>query len=77
VNELVVVEVLMNKGIVSAEWLSYKDAERFVGLGRTTLWQLVNSGEIQAARVGRAVRINKESLATYLERNPASQTTQD
>jgi len=59
----------MNKETVSAEWLSYKDAERVVGLGRTTLWKLVSSGEVQAARVGRAVRLNRRSLEEYLERH--------
>jgi excisionase family DNA binding protein len=59
----------MNKETVSAEWLSYKDAERVVGLGRTTLWKLVTSGEVQAARVGRAVRLNRRSLEEYLERH--------
>ena len=59
----------MNNENVSAEWLSYKDAEQVVGLGRTTLWKLVTSGEVQAARVGRAVRLNRRSLEEYLERH--------
>ena len=50
------------------EWFSYPDAERFSGLSRTTLWRLIGVGEIRAARVGRAVRINRQSLEGYLER---------
>jgi excisionase family DNA binding protein len=73
-NNLAFVEVLMNNESVSAQWLSYKDAEQLVGLGRITLWQLVASGEVRAAKVGRAVRINRRSLVAYLERNPASRT---
>ena len=50
------------------EWLSYAEAQTVSGLGRTTLWKLLCSGEIKAARVGRAVRINRRSLREYLER---------
>jgi excisionase family DNA binding protein len=49
-------------------WLTYSQAQKLSGLGRTTLWKLVNSGEIKGARVGRAVRLNRRSLEEYLER---------
>ena len=51
-------------------WLTYKEAERLVGLSRTTLWKLVSSGEVEHRKVGRAVRINRESLEAYM-RGPA------
>jgi len=50
-------------------WLSYPDAQRYTGIGRTKLWQLISSGEIQAARVGKAVRISRRSLEEYMRRN--------
>jgi excisionase family DNA binding protein len=53
---------------VRREWLSYREGETFAGLSRTTLWKLINAGEIKAARVGRAVRLNRRSLEAYLER---------
>jgi excisionase family DNA binding protein len=53
-------------------WLTYKEAEQLVGLSRTTLWKLVGADEIQAARVGRAVRINRASLDAYLRRSSAA-----
>ena len=49
-------------------WVSYEDAQRLVGLGRTTLWRLAGAGDIKTAKVGRAVRINVESLFDYMER---------
>ncbi len=58
----------MQQEIRGAEWLTYEQASRLVGLGRTTLWRLASSGEIKSARVGRAVRINRISLLTYMER---------
>lgn len=49
-------------------WISYEEAQKLVGLGRTTLWRLSGAGEIKTARVGRAVRINVASLEAYMER---------
>jgi excisionase family DNA binding protein len=51
------------------EWVSYAEATELVGLGRTTLWKLVSAGEIEVARVGRAVRINRQSLTAYMKRS--------
>jgi excisionase family DNA binding protein len=48
-------------------WLTYKEAQTVSGLGRTTLSALVSAGEIKAARIGRAVRINRRSLAEFME----------
>ena len=53
----------------SREWLSYAEATALVGLGRTTLWTLAGAGEIEVARVGRAVRINRQSLTAYMKRS--------
>lgn len=47
-------------------WLTYKEAEQLVGLSRTTLWKLIGAGEVEHRRVGRAVRINRESLEAYM-----------
>jgi len=50
-------------------WMSYPEAQRFSGLGRTKIWELISRGEIKAAKVGRAVRINRQSLDEYMRRN--------
>jgi excisionase family DNA binding protein len=52
---------------VQPEWLRYPEAERYSGLGRSTLWKLVRDGHISAARVGKAVRIQRRSLDEYME----------
>lgn len=56
------------------EWLTYKEAEQFVGLSRTTLWKLISTGEIEHRRVGRAVRISRESLEAYMRGGSSSET---
>ena len=53
---------------ITREWVTYKQAKELSGLSRTTLWKLLSADEIKAARVGRAVRINRRSLDEYLER---------
>jgi excisionase family DNA binding protein len=54
---------------ITREWVTYKQAEELSGLSRTTLWKLINAGEVEAARVGRAVRINTNSLHNYMKRS--------
>ena len=46
------------------EWLTYAEAGEVVGLSRVTLWKLVSAGEVEAAKVGRAVRLRWESLSS-------------
>jgi len=52
---------------IKPEWITYEEAQLLVALSRTTLWRLAKSGEIKTAQVGRAVRINRESLEGYME----------
>ena len=56
---------------VTPEWLRYSDAERYSGLGWSTLTKLVSFGEIKAAKVGKSVRINRVSLEEYMRRQIA------
>ena len=58
----------MLKRPVQQEWLSYAEAKRYSGLSHTTLWRLVTSGEIRAARIGRSVRLHFPSLRDFMER---------
>ena len=56
------------------EWLTYAEAGEIVGLSRVTLWKLVSAGEVEAAKVGRAVRLSRESLTAYMRRSTNSFT---
>ena len=59
---------------VEKAWISYTEAQRYAGIGRTKLWQLVSSRKIRAAKVGRSVRINRESLEQFLEHSTYTET---
>jgi len=52
-----------------SEWVTYRQAHEISGLSRTTLWRLISESEIEAARVGRAVRINRDSLTAFMKRS--------
>ncbi len=52
-----------------AAWLTYWQAGLISGLGRTKLWQLVGAGEVTAAKVGSAVRIERTSLEEFMRRS--------
>ena len=56
------------------EWLTYAGAGEMVGLSRGTIWKLVSAGEVEAARVGRAVRINRQSLTDFMKRSANGST---
>ena len=52
---------------VQPEWLRYPEAERYSGLGRSTLWKLVKNNRIRAAKIVKAGRISRHSLDEYME----------
>ncbi len=51
---------------VTREWITYKEAAKIAALSRTTLRKLADRNQIKTRRVGRAVRINRESLDAYM-----------
>ena len=51
---------------ITREWVTYRQAEQIAGLSRTTLRKLVDDKVIKVRRVGRAVRINRESLDAFM-----------
>ena len=54
---------------ITPAWLNYKQSEAYSGLSRTTLWQLINARKIKAARIGRDVRIERDSLQAFMEQS--------
>jgi excisionase family DNA binding protein len=51
-----------------SEWLSLKDVQQLLGIGRTKAYQLVGTGELPAVRIGRCIRINRRELDEWLHR---------
>ena len=51
---------------VQPMFVSYGQARKLTGLSRGTLWGLVSSGKVEAAKIGARVLISRESLVNYL-----------
>ena len=50
------------------QWLSVRDLMTLTGLGRTKCYELVASGELEAIKIGRAVRVRKASFEAWTRR---------
>lgn len=48
--------------------LKIPEAAARLGLGRTTTYELIATGQLDVVHIGRAVRVPVESLAEYVER---------
>lgn len=45
------------------------ELQEWLGCGRTKVYELLQTSEIPSYRVGRLVRVRKEDVEEYLERN--------
>ena len=57
------------KVTITPAWLNHRQAEAYSNLSRTTLWQLTKTGKVKAALIGRAGRIECESLQAFMEQS--------
>jgi excisionase family DNA binding protein len=54
--------------------LTVSEAARRLGIGRSLLYQLLTTGEIESIHVGRLRRIPADALVAYVERQRGSET---
>ncbi len=45
------------------------ELQAWLGCGRTKVYELLQAGEIRSYRVGRLVRVRREDVEQFLERN--------
>lgn len=59
-----------NKALVRADPLAVRipQAARLLGIGRSTLYQFIASGEIETIKVGRSTLIPTDTLRAFIER---------
>jgi excisionase family DNA binding protein len=53
---------------VDAIWLKVPEAAARLGLGRSKVYELIASGELQIVRVGRAVRVPARAVEDFASR---------
>ena len=49
--------------------LRVEDLMPILGIGRNTAYKLVRSGQIRSVRIGRQIRIPKDAILEYLQKN--------
>ncbi len=58
--------------MTAEEFLSIEDAAKLLDVDYKTIYKLVRSGEIPAARIGRVYRIKRADLDEFFERSKAA-----
>ena len=58
---------------MSEPLLTVAEAAAILRLGRSTLYRLVEDGEIETVRIGRAVRFEATAVDDFIQRNRTSQ----
>ena len=48
--------------------VSVEEAAALLGIGRTTLYELIRQGDVRPIRIGRCVRIPQRELEAYVNR---------
>lgn len=59
----------MNDDREGGRLISPAQLQDWLGLGRTKTYELLQSGGIRSYRVGRLVRVRKDDVEEFLERN--------
>lgn len=57
------------KTTVDQEWLTPKQVQELLGIGSTKCYEILQSGELPAIRVGRALRVHRRDIDAWAERN--------
>jgi excisionase family DNA binding protein len=60
----------MEQAEIKPQYLNYRQAEELTGLSRQTVWRLIKSGDVRAFKVGRSVKIERQSLESYVQAEP-------
>ncbi len=51
------------------EWLTVLELHNWIGLGRSKAYELIQTGEIPSYRIGRVIRIRRQDVEDWLEKN--------
>jgi excisionase family DNA binding protein len=50
-------------------WLTVPEIARALRVGKSSVYRLVDQGDLRAARIGRQLRIRKSDVTAYLNRS--------
>jgi excisionase family DNA binding protein len=49
------------------EWISLREMQQILGIGKTKAYELVAAGDIPSVRIGRSIRVSRQDLEHWLE----------
>jgi excisionase family DNA binding protein len=49
------------------EWLTLREMQEILGIGKTKAYELVAMGDIPSVRIGRSIRISRNELERWLQ----------
>lgn len=55
--------------------ISISEFQQMLGISRSTVYRLMEQGEVGRVRIGRAVRIPRDDVDTYLQRLRAAEAS--
>lgn len=50
-------------------YITVSDVAKYMSIGRSTIYEMINRGEIPATRIGRRVLIHRKHFLAFLEEN--------
>ena len=57
------------------QFVSVDELMRMLSIGKNKAYDILSSGEVEAVRLGRTVRVNKASLLEFIEKHPYAKKT--
>ncbi len=61
-------ETTSTRPVVRPLLVSVEQAAGLLGIGRTTLYELIRQGDVRPIRIGRCVRIPQRELEAYVDK---------
>ena len=56
----------MEKATPGSEWITVKEMQRMLSIGKTKAYAILREEDIDAASIGTAIRVNRASLDRWL-----------
>lgn len=53
---------------IQRQWLTVKELMDLTGLGRSKCYEMIASGEVEAIKAGRSVRVSRQSIEEWAGR---------
>jgi excisionase family DNA binding protein len=57
------------KSTVQREWFTISEVQELLGIGSTKAYELVQTGELPAIRIGRSLRVHRRDIEEWAEKN--------